>query len=329
MSLAGLWEELLEVARWAPSPHNTQPWKLRVIDASRAELLMVRARRLPDEDTTGCFLSCAMGIFIEALRIAARNRGYELRAIGAGPLDLSRELIPFAELSLRAGAEPDEFNDEAILGRRTSRLGCEGSPVHELPERCIAIASAYGHKLGLQTDPAVIAEIMDANHDAVMHDLSDRRYGGEIRGWYRYTRKQAERSRDGLEAGCMNLPPHEMWASAHFPWLMRVPVLRGVMKRLYAGRVGLVPALLTVRGDFFDRGASERAGAMLLRLWLALHGEGLAIHPFGNLVTNAVAHERLTRAVGTEGIWLVARLGRTEEPPRSLRLRAGELIDAG
>ena len=34
---------------------------------------------LPDEDTTGHFLRCAMGMFLESLRIVSANMSFKLR----------------------------------------------------------------------------------------------------------------------------------------------------------------------------------------------------------------------------------------------------------
>ena len=288
---------------------------------------MVSKRRLPDEDTTGCFLICAMGIFIEALRIAAANRNRELRVVAASALDLTSELIPFAELSLGGSAPADEFADTSLLARRTSRLPSLPCPQPiVLHGRIVETARQYGHDVHTVTDPAVIRDVMHANADAVMHDLGDAKYGREIARWYRYTHRQSQRACDGLDARCMNIPAHELWLSVRCRGLLRMPVLGGVLNRLYQRRVGPVGALLAIRGPFFERRAAERAGAMLLRVWLALHESGVSIHPFGNLVTNDAARRRMTDALGLDGVWLVARIGRTPTPPRSLRLAAEDII---
>ena len=72
------WVDLLEDARLAPSPHNTQPWLLRVVSADRAELRYDPARLLPVTNPTGRFMVCGLGIFVEALSIAAAACGFEL-----------------------------------------------------------------------------------------------------------------------------------------------------------------------------------------------------------------------------------------------------------
>lgn len=325
-STASIWREIIEVARWAPSPHNTQPWQLREIDGERAELYMLSSRRLPDEDTTGCFLLCAMGIFIEAIRIAAANRGRGLVVSRREPLDMSRELIPFAVLTLDGASQPDEFPDKALLGRRTSRLANLPGPLPEIDQSISEIARRYGHMAAIYSQPGTVKRVMDANAEAVMHDLADPTYGGEIRTWYRYTRAHAAKTRDGLDARCMNVPGYEMWLSARCPWLLRFPLSRPLITRLLQRRAGRVGALLAISGVFFDSIAAERAGAMLLRLWLKLHELGVGIHPFGNLVTNDAAHRRLTELLGVDNVWLVARLGRTEIPPRSHRLETREVL---
>src|SRR5258708_38678675 len=104
------WEPIIQTALRTPSPHNTQPWRLRIKDDFHATLFMETARTLPDEDTTGHFLVCAMGMFLESLRIISANAGFALR------YTLIDEHVPgpfirFAELELKEGAEPSQYPD--------------------------------------------------------------------------------------------------------------------------------------------------------------------------------------------------------------------------
>src|SRR6476469_3446571 len=63
------WTELLDYARWTPSPHNVQPWKLLVLTDTDARLYYEPARLLPHGDLTSCFTIIGLGMFIESLRI--------------------------------------------------------------------------------------------------------------------------------------------------------------------------------------------------------------------------------------------------------------------
>jgi len=74
-----VWKTLLETARYAPSPHNVQPWRLRILSDDTADLLIEKRRTLPKEDPTGSFIILSMGLFIEALTVVAANSSFKLR----------------------------------------------------------------------------------------------------------------------------------------------------------------------------------------------------------------------------------------------------------
>src|SRR4029453_19333847 len=73
-----VWKKLLETAVYAPSPHNVQPWRLRILSDENADLLIEKRRTLPKEDPTGSFIILSMGLFVEALTIVAGNRSLKL-----------------------------------------------------------------------------------------------------------------------------------------------------------------------------------------------------------------------------------------------------------
>src|SRR5262245_50896891 len=107
------WRTLLEAARHAPSPHNVQPWRVRILDASHAELLIERRRTLPKEDPTGSFIVLTMGLFIETLRLVAAHRGRALQdellqdpsSFTTSNLEsLPDAIVPFARLQLTPAA---------------------------------------------------------------------------------------------------------------------------------------------------------------------------------------------------------------------------------
>ena len=323
------WLGIIEIARFAPSPHNTQPWQLRVIDDRTAELLLVRERTLPDEDVTGCFIFCAMGIFIESVRIIAVNRGLALRA-ESFPMSDTGPISPYAKLTLESDSSGSaEFSDALFLSRRTSRL----SPTADLIDQATIMALTQAASAGGQVfhhihEAMMIRDILDRNVDAVFHDLNDSRYHDEIVGWFRYGLRHEERTRDGLASRCMNMTAFELYMTAKFPRLMTVPIGRRIMRTLYHARLGSAHQMGFLAGPFWTRTDAERAGACLLRLWLTLTAHGGYLHPFGNLVTNAEAHHWLSNRLGIENIWLAFRFGRTAEPPRSLRLSTEQLLHA-
>jgi hypothetical protein len=56
--------------------------------------------------------------------------------------------------------------------------------------------------------------------------------------------------------------------------------------------------------------------------------EGVQLHPFGSVVTNRTANARLQGRIapGEGTLWLIMRLGRSAEPPRSHRREVDDLV---
>ena len=330
MSTAGsTWADLLAIARFAPSPHNTQPWRVHVLDGNRAELLIVKARTLPDEDTTGSFIRLAMGIFIEALSIAAANAGMRLLAeVYAPERTGDGETIPFASLALVADPTVDRtFANQSILDRRTSRLPTDGRIVPmDVVDNLTAVAAAGSQRFLQTSDSSRIRRILDRNVQAVAVDLNSPAYHDEIVTWFRYSESQAAATRDGLDARCMNTPALELKMIAAAPGLMRAPVTGPLLRAWYLRRHGATTQIGMLAGEFFEHDAAVPAGRCLMRLWLSMHDHGVTIHPFGNLVTNPEAAAWMRREMGVDKIWLVFRMGYTPLAPRSKRLSVEQIL---
>src|SRR6185295_8968899 len=104
-----IWKTLLETAIYTPSPHNVQPWRLRIVSDESADLLIEKRRTLPKEDPTGSFIILTMGICIEARRIGSAKRSLKLdyklyqSQSQFTPEHIAKaavDLLPYARLSL-------------------------------------------------------------------------------------------------------------------------------------------------------------------------------------------------------------------------------------
>ncbi len=332
------WRTLLASAMLAPSPHNVQPWRVRIVSDTEAELLIERARTLPREDVTGSFIILTMGVFVETLRIAAAHRGL---ALDDDPLQafacfsaerLERQTgahVPFARLKLR----PDPLVRpghplERLAQRRTSRLAYD--PAGMAPAdtaRLRAVAAGWGHAYHDVTGAARIERILAWNAEAVFEDLNTGSYRGELASWIRYTRAESERHRDGLDARCMNVPPLELWLMFHAPALLRVPSLRPWFRRRYRAQIGPVTTLGIISGKFWDPADAYPAGRFLTQFWLEVTACGCVLHPYGNLVTHRPIAARVEAETGIADIWLAFKIG-TSPPPPSRRRSIEEVLVA-
>lgn len=334
------WLSLLETAVRTPSPHNVQPWRLRVLDEREADLFIERGRTLPKEDTTGSFIILTMGMFVEALNLLAANRGLLLgwtlqHAPDWYAEEILRpggdELMHFARLRLSPGeglARP--LYDEALFfRRRTSRVSLTRKPVEESASDSLArLARKWGQRYEQVTGAAKIERVLRRNTEALFEDLNSADYHDEIVGWFRFTDRAARRTRDGLDYRCMNSSRAAFWAAARMPRLLLLPFTRQLLARVYRRQLGVVPTLGLLAGHFWEPGAAFATGRFLMRFWLEAASHNLYIHPYGNLVTNRGAAEWCLKETGVEGIWLVFKIGYSPEPPESYRRAPEEVLVA-
>jgi nitroreductase len=332
-----LWREILSVARHAPSPHNVQPWRIKLLSDREAELYIDGARTLPKEDFTGSFLLSAMGMFIEAINLLAAPHGmcleYRLHQsadwfAARACADHVAEFIPFAYLQLVDSAtEASPYSPSLFLKRRTCRISLHTTPV---AENAVAALSALAQDRGhcyLQTDtPQQIDRILARNIDAVFHDMNVAGYHDEITSWFRFTDRTALQHRDGLDWRCMNLSRSEFWLSARLPRLLLFPLTRALFKARYRQQLGVVPAIGMLSGKFFVAENAVESGRFLMRFWLETARLGLYLHPYGNLVTNDGAAAWLRHEVKLDNIWLVFKLGYADEPPQSYRRELEDIL---
>jgi hypothetical protein len=343
-----VWKTLLETAIHAPSPHNVQPWRVRILSDDRADLLIEKRRTLPKEDPTGSFIILTMGLFIEALRILAANRSLNLHfELYQAPSQFTPEhiamaesdLLPFAQLSLRRDVTMDvrpgdsgegyneSYDDALFLRRRTSRISLLPECVPDEAVQALKnLARAWGQRYEQISEASTVERILERNIDALFADLNSPAYHDEIVEWFRFTDRASLRTRDGLDYRCMNSSRLSFWLAARFPNLLQLPLVRPLFEKIYRQQLGIVPTIGMLAGPFREPESAFESGRFLMRFWLELAKRDLYLHPYGNLVTNRPAAEWCRQALGVADIWLIFKIGFSKVPPQSFRRNVEEVL---
>jgi hypothetical protein len=349
-----VWKTLLETAVHAPSPHNVQPWRLRIRSDSldvnsltsplQADLLIEKRRTLPKEDPTGSFIILTMGLFIEALTILAANRDLDLEYELFRPPSqftpeqigrASDELLEFARLTLkrRDHSERDPqtgqsgVHPELFLARRTSRIPLLPKPVPpDDVEGLSHLAQKWRQQYHQVTSRELIEQILEHNIDALFDDLNAPEYHDEIVEWFRFTDRASQRTRDGLDYRCMNSSRTSFWLAARASRLLELPVTRPLLRKTYRRQLGIVPTIGMLSGPFWEPASAFETGRFLMHFWLELAKRDLYLHPYGNLVTNKQAADWCREAIGISDIWLIFKIGFSEVPPKSYRRSVEEVL---
>lgn len=276
---------LLEHARLAPSGGNVQPWRFSV--EGRRILCAI------DEPRSSSFINfehrgsyVAMGCAVENMLLAAQARGLAIDLSLHGGATLQE---PVCTLTIGSSCAPAPSPLFDQVGRRvTNRRHGRRHALH-VSQR-VAIERAASPATVLWFDAASELERLGTLHGRAdrLRFLSQRMHR-EMMGELRWTREEAERTRDGLDVLSLDLTASDE-AALH---VFRNWASMSVLKQIGGGRaleesarkafvsssaVGVVQV-----DDRTARGYLE-GGRALQRLWLAATGEGVAVHPQGALV---------------------------------------------
>ncbi len=328
-----VWRRVLEQVHRYPSPHNSQPMRVRV-DGDTLLLFYDKRRGLPAEPYGVPFGSVCVGVFVESVCIAAHALGFEVvERLDPTPMDFDAPaaLHSVGSLTLVPAAEPPEDLDpELLLTRRTSRLPYDARTVApDVLAEAAEEAARGGHVLRVTDAPALVEELVAVNQRTLFHDLENPAVRREIQGYLRYSEREAVEKGDGLSARCLALPGPVLRLVLGSYGLWRLPVLSTVGKRLYLRSMRGVPQVAWLKGPFADERDHVQAGRVFLRTWLVLTSYGVSLHPFGSVITNPRSHRELLELVGESEdgdlVWLLFRIGYSPEPPRSSRLPVAAL----
>jgi hypothetical protein len=333
MQTAGVWPRLLDAASWAPSPHNTQPWLVHPRSDTVAELYVPAGRTLPHTDASGAFATNALGIFVEALDVAAAAEGLTVEAeplypkLGAG----AEERPLFARLRLAERSEPPRFPVELLARRQTARGAYDRRPADGAALAALQeIAREAGHEAWFTSDRELVDWVVGLNADTLFYDLDDDRTRAEIGRWIRTSQAEARRTGDGFSPVSLGFPGPLLGLFFFHHRLFASRPVRSLVRRFFLWTTRGTATVGWLRGPWELPQDWFAAGRMLMRFWLELTRRGLYLQPFGSVITNPTAHalmaERLQLDERSAEVWLLLRIGYCRTPPRSLRRPIAEVM---
>ena len=333
------WHSIAPYAQRCPSPHNTQPFRLRITGERTADLLFLPRRGLPTADPLGRFTWLTAGIFAEIVTIAAHSLGYEIEAhwdhspmYPGGDTETPQVL---ARLTLSdAGKRVADLDPQLIHDRHTSRLPYDGRPVPpEVIAELKAEAERLGHRFETRSDREAIRWVVELNRQALFHDLDNDPLRNELTKWLRYDAREEDLMRDGLSARCLTFSPSlfRSFFTRHRFWTM--PGVRNIVGLVYGATMKGIGTIGWLRGPYRSSAEWVAAGQCMIRLWLMLTRHGIYWHPYGSVITSEEARTNMIRYLGLgdenggeDMVWLLLRLGCSKEPPLSHRLPLEEVI---
>ncbi|MFN0245823.1 MAG: hypothetical protein ACKV2T_02875 [Kofleriaceae bacterium] len=316
------WHGIGALARLAPTPHNTQPFRIRPRADGGADLLLVCERLLPDEDPGNAYVTSAFGVFAVALEHAGRAHGHRVTVSPVPELDagsLPRTGIVVLGDATLAPTEPIGADTELIKLRRTSRTPYHATPVAPaVLDYLHEVAAAGGQRLSIISEPTSVRAMLRMNAEAIVDNLQNPAEREEVRRWYRLGPTPIHG--DGLWQQPMNQPAWQLELAFGAPRVLALPLVRDLAIANYLRTQRGTQHVAVIEGPFATWPERVAAGRALFALWLAMTETNVYMHPFGSMLTNAHYAAWLTRTFSVPDTWLVFRLGHSDPPPEAPRL---------
>lgn len=329
------WDIIVELAATYPSPHNSQPLWIKPINQTDAEIYFDLERGLPAESYGIAFGFVTIGIFLEIIKIAAHSQGYEVTdSVDYSDLDYSGELglKKIATISLQKIPEPiPDLPVELIRKRKTSRLNYEHKTVDSDAIQAVTMeAQKFSMLWHDSTDPAVVNKVVAVNQRTLFYDMENSAVRNEIGHWLRFSKAHASTTKDGLSAECMNVNGVLLKAFVKLHALWKLPILSTVAQNAYLSTMQGVTQIAWLTTKFETNQDYVRSGRAFIRIWLIFTQKGVALHPFGSVITNQRAHKEFCDIVGENEqngmAWMLLRIGYSQEPPKSWRRELDEFV---
>jgi hypothetical protein len=278
-----LFSELIRSASLAPSADNMQPWEFRK-NGNTVEVFSAPQRMLPT-DVSGMFTWMSIGAAIQNIVVASASYGYKADVEYASNQTPGR---PVAVIKLSSG-KADGRLAEWIPRRATNRNDYEARPL-KVSVISGLTRSIDGLNAGIHwmTDPGglKIMASMDANSSFIR--LEHKPLHDELFEILRFSRKQVEETRYGLDYESLGIPAIAVFIARQLQhWSVNKLVSKSGAGRLVAKMLSMkllkAGALCLVTAKRRDATGYMEAGRAMEQFWLAATAEGLSVHPYGAL----------------------------------------------
>ena len=325
-------ETALSYAVLAPNPHNRQPWLVDLKGGTEAVLYCEPERRLPVTDPFDRQITIGLGCFLELLKIAAAEQGYnaEITAFPEGQPDPRLDARPVAHVKLVKGQVEADPLFAQIPNRRSNKDPYDDTRL--LPKADVAqIKAAAGSAISAKTilDEPGVAELRDLTWQAFEREMRTPAALQESIDLMRIGRAEIEANPDGIDLGGLKL---------------ELLSLAGILNResmadpnsaafaeginMYRPVIGTAMGYLVLTTDANSRTEQLAAGAAYVRANLKATALGISMQPLSQILQEydevadlyKAGHDLL--APGGGRVQMLARLGYGQPVAPSPRWRA-------
>lgn len=308
--------EILEIARLAPSVHNTQPWSVETRD-NQIQINLDPDYVLADGDPTGRQTMISLGIFAEAVVIAAEHVGLHVKGV---ELQGKSAILTCSSIH-QPGTELKEVT--LLENRCSDRSVYQPAQVEAQAIHTIMKAKHSKHvSISVVTEEEILKIVAELTAKGIRLALSSPAFRKELSS---YLVLPWSRKKRGIAVRSLYIP---WFLEMIEPLLIRSGVGLNAESKLEKERWLSASAVvfITSKGDMPDYWFE--VGRAYLQVSLAIEDLGFSQATSASLVEASNYHEDIEQLLGTtDRIQSVLRIGKGQKKrEHSPRVTAKELI---
>ncbi len=319
------WLTILELGRYAPTPHNTQWYFLHPLDDTTAKIGIDTTIELPHTDPDDQFRFTGLGVFARHLELAAEATGYKLELT----LNADNEEYPVT-VRIVAEQESDTNLARLIERRQTSRLAYQKEKISDEAILAFTALTNTTNSVHISTDERIVNSVLHLNNKILLNDLQDKGVGDELDHWIRYSKSSQVKQPTGFTPDTLAASAWKVWLVFQFRSIMRVgPIKKWLTSQYFkqntTATVGWLYGPLTTRQNQYE------AGRFMMDFWMKVTEHGYYMQPYGSIITNQEARSIFLQDIGQvenndNMVWLAYRVGKSKKPAVSPRKTIQEYI---
>jgi hypothetical protein len=313
--------EILTLASFAPSGHNTQPWFVKYLEPYHWIIGNDKNRWLPAVDSTQRETVLSIGAFLQNLEYAANNLGYscEFNVLASTNQD---ENVVEVRLSKLGSIHP--FDIEKIKNRRTVRSNYLGENlkkedlnylVKDESDSIIYFSNTSKENTYLNE------QTIEANRIQAYRDDAQ----GELANWIRFSSKDVEKYQDGLTVASMEIEGIKAWILRNFynkEKVMKKNFREQSIDKVITEVSNPSAGWLVITSKDYSTNTLLETGKRLQRLWLKVRDKSIAIHPMTQIIEESETNKNLNASIGIiEPIQFLLRVGYLKDYPKAVSVR--------
>lgn len=312
--------EILFLASLAPSGHNTQPWFVQYLEPYHWIIGNDKSKWLPAVDPNQRETILSIGTFVQNLELAADSFGYVCDWNLLAKTNQDEQIL---EVKLNKKESKNSFDITKIKERRTVRSGYLGDVLKkEDVEYLVGSESDFIHYLPFSSKEShyINEQTIEANRLQTYRDSAQQ----ELAEWIRFSSKEAEKYRDGLTTGSMEIEGIAGWLVRNF--YGKGDVMKSDFREKGLDKVSEQVAksagwiIITSKDESVS--TLLETGRRMQRLFLKTRDKNTAIHPMTQILEEPQTKQTFNQSIGiNENIQFILRTGYIKNYPNPVSLR--------